>query len=88
MLFSLPLRCKLTSEVVTKWYRNRACEMESLSKQVFIHYVISFSGFKIGNFHHSEEIVSQISRTLEFELKAKGCILNTTFYSIYPFYYI
>ena len=42
--------------------------MESLSKQVLIHYVISVSGFKIGNFHHSEEIVSQISRTLEFEL--------------------
>ena len=42
--------------------------MESLSKQVPIYYVISFSGFKIGNFHHSEEIVSQISRTLEFEL--------------------
>lgn len=42
--------------------------MESLSKQVPIHYAISFSGFKIGIFHHSEEIVSQISRTLEFEL--------------------
>lgn len=37
--------------------------MESLSKQVPIYYVISFSGF-----HHSEEIVSQISRTLEFGL--------------------
>ena len=40
--------------------------MESLSKQVPIHYIINFSGFKIGIFHHSEEIVSQIS--LEFEL--------------------
>lgn len=68
MLFALPLRCKLTSGVVANWYRNRACEMESLSKQVPIHYAISFSGFKIGIFHHSEEIVSQISRTLEFEL--------------------
>ena len=68
MLFALPLRCKLTTGVVANWYRNRACEMESLSKQVPIYHVISFSGFKIGNFHHSEEIVSQISRTLEFEL--------------------
>ena len=66
MLFALPLRCKLTSGVVANWYRNRACEMESLSKQVPIHYIINFSGFKIGIFHHSEEIVSQIS--LEFEL--------------------
>lgn len=88
MLFSLPLRCKLTSGVVTKWYRNRACEMESLSKQVLIYYVVSFSGFKIGNFHHSEEIVSQISRTLESELYAKGSSLHTTFYGIYPCYYI
>ncbi|KAM7430043.1 hypothetical protein ABFA07_019200 [Porites harrisoni] len=27
-------RCKLTSGVVANWYRNRACEMESLSKQI------------------------------------------------------
>lgn len=68
LLFALPLRCKLTTGVVANWYRNRACEMESLSKQVPIHYIINFSGFKIGIFHRSEEIVSQISRTLEFEL--------------------
>lgn len=33
MLF---FRCKLSADVVTQWYRNRACEMECLSKQVVI----------------------------------------------------
>ena len=79
MLFALPLRCKLTSGVVANWYRNRACEMESLSKQVPIHYAISFSGFKIGIFTTQKRLYRRLAALSSLNFKQKAAVYTRLF---------